>query len=170
MRRSLERHPDSRCEGVQGLAVEASRDGSGRLSLRYVLTGKVGALAIPATGAVRRADRLWEHTCFEAFVAEPGQGYLEFNFAPSGQWAAYRFDGHRRGMAPLQIAAPRIELEKGEDGLELCVSLRVSEPRPLRLGLTAVIEEVGGRLSYWALAHPPGPPDFHDAAGFALPL
>ena len=41
-------------------------------------------------------------------------------------------------------------------------------PGPARLGLTAVIEEAGGRLSYWALRHPAERPDFHDAGGFAL--
>ncbi len=38
------------------------------------------------------------------------------------------------------------------------------------VGLAAVIEETNGRLSYWALAHPPGKPDFHHLDGFALAL
>jgi hypothetical protein len=33
-----------------------------------------------------------------------------------------------------------------------------------------VIEETNGRLSYWALAHPPGKPDFHHSDCFALEL
>jgi hypothetical protein len=36
------------------------------------------------------------------------------------------------------------------------------------LGLTAVVEEENGRLSYWALKHPPGKPDFHSPEGFVL--
>ena len=39
-----------------------------------------------------------------------------------------------------------------------------------RLGLTAVVEETGGRISYWALAHPAGRPDFHRADCFVLEL
>ena len=38
------------------------------------------------------------------------------------------------------------------------------------LGISAVIEEQDGRLSYWALAHPPGKPDFHHRDCFALRL
>jgi len=38
------------------------------------------------------------------------------------------------------------------------------------LGLSAVIEETSGRKSYWALAHPPGKPDFHHTDSFALEL
>jgi hypothetical protein len=33
-----------------------------------------------------------------------------------------------------------------------------------------VIEAADGGKSYWALAHPPGRPDFHHAAGFAAHL
>jgi hypothetical protein len=36
-----------------------------------------------------------------------------------------------------------------------------------RLGLSALIEDTGGHKSYWALAHPPGKPDFHHADSFA---
>jgi hypothetical protein len=39
-----------------------------------------------------------------------------------------------------------------------------------RLGLSALIEDASGRKSYWALAHPPGKPDFHHADCFAYEL
>ena len=38
------------------------------------------------------------------------------------------------------------------------------------IGLSAVIEEIGGTKSYWALAHGRGPPDFHDPTCFAYHL
>jgi len=38
----------------------------------------------------------------------------------------------------------------------------------LLLGLAAVIEENDAVMSYWALKHPPGPPDFHRVSGFVL--
>jgi hypothetical protein len=41
---------------------------------------------------------------------------------------------------------------------------------PLHLGLSAVLEATNGDKSYWALAHPPGKPDFHHADCFALEL
>jgi hypothetical protein len=40
----------------------------------------------------------------------------------------------------------------------------------LRLGLAAVIEELDGARSYWALRHAPGAPDFHHVEGLALRL
>jgi hypothetical protein len=39
-----------------------------------------------------------------------------------------------------------------------------------RLGLSAVIEDSSGAKSYWALAHPPGKPDFHHPDCFAHEL
>jgi hypothetical protein len=38
------------------------------------------------------------------------------------------------------------------------------------MGLAAVIEEAGGTLSYWALAHSEDKPDFHASACFAAAL
>ncbi len=38
------------------------------------------------------------------------------------------------------------------------------------IGISAVIEETDGTKSYWALAHPPGKPDFHHPACFAATL
>ncbi len=40
----------------------------------------------------------------------------------------------------------------------------------LELALSAVIEQRDGGLSYWALRHAPGQPDFHHPDGFALTL
>jgi hypothetical protein len=40
----------------------------------------------------------------------------------------------------------------------------------LRLGLSAVIEDDNGSLSYWALKHPSGKPDFHHPDAFALEI
>jgi hypothetical protein len=38
------------------------------------------------------------------------------------------------------------------------------------LGLSVVLEEKNGAKSYWALAHPPGKPDFHHEDCFAHEL
>lgn len=129
-----------------------------------------GALPhIPSPAAPVRTDGLWRTTCFELFVRpEGGTGYFEFNFSPSHAWAAYRFDDYRAGMADLPLPVPMIE--PIEDGVHVAVDLSALPPGPWRAALTAVIEEQDGTKSYWALAHPPGKPDFHDPACFALEL
>lgn len=123
-----------------------------------------------------RTDGLWRHTCFEAFIRPAGaDAYFEFNLAPSGQWAAYRFSGYREGMAPLEIPAPRIAWRNTDQGNELTAEVDLSSVPELAgavwdAALTAVIEGTDGRTGYWALAHPAGKPDFHDRTGFALSL
>jgi hypothetical protein len=172
----LVHHPDAPREHVASIAVEASRPGPGLLVLSYGLAGALGQLHLPPRAVSRRADELWRRTCFEAFVMA-GTGYLEFNLAPSTEWAAYRFDRYRDGMRGVEgIAEPRIEIAATSGRFELRAMLDLYGvadwplEAPWRLGLSAVIEAAGGARSYWALAHPPGPPDFHHAAGFAIEL
>jgi hypothetical protein len=170
MRHALIPHPLSPAGAVTRLEVEVARAGD-ELALRYILTGEMSRLAIPAPATPARVDGLWNHTCFEAFVASDGDGYREFNFAPSTEWAAYRFEGYRQGMAPLEgIEPPRIRTVVTADRLETQIALTLPASGRARLGLTAVIEEVGGRTSWWALRHPAQEPDFHHAGGHALEI
>lgn len=175
MHQLLKPHPGSR--GLAAVRVEAAaaRPRTDRLVLTYTVTGQVSDIRLLPVVPAERADGLWRHTCFEAFVrAASGPAYYEFNFAPSRQWAAYRFDGYRSGMRPAEIDAPAIEVRSGPGSYTLQASLALSRLPDLppeaswRLGLSAVIEDISGGTSYWALAHPPGKPDFHHADGFAL--
>lgn len=123
------------------------------------------SVAMPAPAPAVRTDGLWQRTCVELFAASAGAaGYVEFNLAPGGAWAAYRFDGYRAGMAPLDLRAdPVISTAIADDVLILTARLALDTlpPGAVELGLSAVIEEVDGTKSYWAVAHPAGVPDFH---------
>jgi hypothetical protein len=155
---------------VTRLEAHVARQGSA-LHLRYVMAGRIGDLLLPPPGAPSRADGLWRRTCFEAFVRPAGEGYVEFNLSPSTQWAAYGFSAYRQGMRAADVAPPRVETRAGADSLELEALLDLSFLQgSARLGLSAVIEEKSGAKSYWALAHPPGKPDFHHSDCFALEL
>jgi hypothetical protein len=122
---------------------------------------------IPPPVAPERRSGLWKTTCFELFVADPGTAYREFNFSPSGAWAAYEFDGHRVGMRDTDA---RIETEISTNNKSVSLIAKVSSEfaDPASVGLTAVIEEADGVLRYWATAFAPGEPDFHAAATRSL--
>ena len=172
---ALKLHPDSLCAAATRIDVEIARPRPGTLLLSYVVTGRIGDLRRPPVTAAARRDELWRHTCFEAFIRPaPGEAYYEFNFAPSTQWAAYRFDSYRTGMRIAdEIGAPQIDVQSAPDRYALQATLELShlpDAARWRLGLAAVIEETSGRKSYWALAHPPGKPDFHHADCFAHEL
>jgi hypothetical protein len=171
MRHALTLHPDSVCAAVDSIHVDVVRTAGDVLGLRYVVTGRIGEIALPAPAASARADRLWEHSCFEAFLGDEwGEAYAELNVSPSTEWAGYRFNSYREGMRQAAFPSPRIEVEAGADRLEVKVALQLNSFGRRRLGLSAVIEEKSGAKSYWALAHPPGAPDFHHRDCFAIEL
>lgn len=178
MRQALTLHPDSHCAAATGVEVEAARPRPGALLLRYVVTGRIGDLRMPPAAAPKRAVGLWQHSCFEAFVrAAPDGPYYEFNLAPSTQWAAFGFDGYRSGLRVAgAVDTPQIELRSDAATLTLRATLDLDGLPDLpadaawRIGLAAVLEEARGGLSYWALAHPRGKPDFHHSDCFAVEL
>ena len=165
---ALAPHPSTPGAAVRSLAVEVRR-GPRDLSLRYVLTADLGRLRIAEPRPAARVDGLWRHTCFELFVALGGAAYREFNFSPSGEWAAYAFAAYRAGGLPLDCPPPEIHCQRGEEAL--VVETRVAAPEgPLRLGLCAVVEDAAETLSYWAIRHAAAKPDFHDRTSFTLAL
>ncbi|MBS0394966.1 MAG: DOMON-like domain-containing protein [Proteobacteria bacterium] len=171
----LSRHPLARWDGPEfTVRAHVALKADGAAECRFEVLGEVGALAVPVAAAPARTDGLWRHTCFEAFVARAGApAYAEFNYAPSGEWAAYAFDGYREAAPSPRLAAPAIRAWRGEGRLELAA---LTEPGAwpagarLEVGLAAVLELRSGALGYFALAHPAPRPDFHDRRGFALAL
>ena len=167
-------HPQTPARAIRGIDVAVGGAGTGILTLAFVLEGDLSGVRIPESRPSRCTHGLWQHTCFEAFVmAGEGPGYYEFNFSPSREWAACAFRGYRDG-GELEVAlAPGILVCRTGDRLELEAGIRpdcLPPGRSLRLGLSAVVEDADGVLSYWALRHPPGKPDFHHTDAFALDL
>jgi hypothetical protein len=114
MRLPLILHPDSRCGAADAIEVEVRREAPRRLAVRFHATGAIKRMALPGASfePPKRADELWRHTCFEAFVrVGDGPAYHEFNLAPSRDWACYRFDDYRSGMeAAKRVTPPGIDL------------------------------------------------------------
>lgn len=171
-------HPQTPSQSVRSIKARVRRLGNGALVLAYSVEGDFISLRMPLPASPRRGQRLWEHTCFEAFIGARGESaYYEFNFAPSGAGAAYAFKDYRDGE-PLArddvatgIAARRQNHELRLDATAHLERLVSFTPRaPLRVALSAVIEDKDGGRSYWALKHPAGKPDFHHPDSFALEL
>jgi hypothetical protein len=170
----LTRHPGTPCDAIERIEVELSYQPVA-LRVQFRLRGDVGRVILPSQRPSQREDELWRHTCCEVFVRPTKDSeYFEFNFSPSTAWAAYRFTGYREGMANAEVIAPQIMLNKTDDAVELAATFNVPKSHAsldkARIGLSCVIEELNGRISYWALAHSEGKPDFHHASGFALEL
>ncbi|HEY7641483.1 MAG TPA: DOMON-like domain-containing protein [Steroidobacteraceae bacterium] len=168
-------HPATPCDYVSAVTARVDRLSTDLLVVYYQVEGDIDQLQLPQQRRSAHTDGLWQHTCFEAFVRANGaRAYVELNFSPSSEWAIYRFDDYRRGMTPVEPAhAPKIICRRRENRLEADVDVHLTSLVPraeLQLALATVLEDLQGRISYWALAHPQGNPDFHHDAGFALTL
>jgi hypothetical protein len=125
----------------------------------------------PASRPTRR-DNLWQSTCFECFLKQEGEAaYQEWNFSPSGDWAAYDFTAERKDMAPAEIASPPyIRTEDNLTWWGLGATLSIPSDARYSLALSAVIEERTGERLFFALHHPLEQPDFHHPDCFTARL
>jgi hypothetical protein len=158
---------------VDEVVVDIGVAAGDMLVVGYAIIGELDRLRIPARGASLDPERLWAHTCCEMFVAPAlGEGYVEWNFSPSGQIARLAFSAYRKRIAsaPTMVAGPAVTMDGRALRLEARVPLPPDVGETARLSLTAVLEDATGALSYWALRHPCDRPDFHHPEGFALGL
>ncbi len=173
-------HPDTRPETAAlklwvNVDYGAAFGRNATLNMTFCVGAPASRFVIPEASEGERRDALWQSTCFEAFLrAEGDDAYAEWNFAPSGDWAAYTFDTHRAGQSLPDIAAPPyVRFEDNLTWFTLGATIAVPVQR-YALNLTAVLEEQDGTKSYWALAHPAdepdSPPDFHDPSCFVARL
>jgi hypothetical protein len=166
----LVRHPVS-SDSVTSISAHIGRS-AGSLKATFLLDGNLDFLQIPDSVPVRRGERLWQHTCFEIFLSTRMPAYREFNFSPSGEWAAYAFRTYRQEAVAvpesLRSLAIRRSGSAGQVELEAVISL--GDDNKLAVGVSAVVESKSGALSYWALKHPAGKPDFHHPDSFVLTL
>ena len=175
-RYSLIPHPDFPSVAVTAIQVDVGREG-GALELTFAVEGNLSGVAWPETEEFGRRNELWKHTCFEAFVRpDGGNAYTELNFSPSGPWAAYSFDSRRTGMRDFEPAFGEVSgglMVRGTRTSHATLrfwTFDVLGSSEWLVGLSAVIEAKDGTKSYWALAHAPGPPDFHNPDCFIATL
>jgi hypothetical protein len=168
-------HPDSRPGPVKRIVASASRTSEGGLALSYRIEGDMDKVRVAAPRTPRIGYKLWRHTCCELFLRSPGDArYREFNFSPSGEWTAYAFSAYREGtVVQDENLNPQVSAQRLDDRLELSALVDpgalVLRGR-LALGLAVVVEQEDGGMSFWALRHAPGRPDFHHRDAFALEL
>jgi hypothetical protein len=165
-----------RSQAIHGVEAIISLSAASSLAVSYRLFADINRLRMPLAAVPRRVEGLWQHTCFEAFIrTNASPDYYEFNFSPSGEWAAYSFRGYRDGRPIEDVGlSPEIVVRREADKIELDAVVRLDRlsaippGATLQIGLSAVIEDSDGKLSYWALNHPTDKPDFHHPDSFVL--
>jgi hypothetical protein len=171
-------HASVKYSALHSVVVDVAITAERELQLSYELQGRMDSIVWPPVATSCRTDELWRHTCFELFVgATAASAYDEYNFSPATSWAAYRFSAYRENRrAPDTHASPVIVHQRSaHDGVvEVTMPLTIGGAfragGRLALGLAAVIEEVGGEQSFWALKHSAAAPDFHDRGDWSAEL
>ena len=142
------------------------------LNVVYRVRGALSELLMPTPCTMpSREDDLWQETCFEVFLRRRNQPqqYIEFNFSPSGDWAFYRFRDYRKDLECPAVHDPLSITTQARDN-ELTLGTKIPWSiihdtlpgnHPLEIGLSVILKDRNGEISYWAIMHPSDKPDFH---------
>ena len=134
----------------------------------------------------KRAQNLWEETCFECFIPSPkSDAYLEFNGSPSGLWNLFSFKKYRsdRIEFPLQFdSEPKMSFVTKNDRQLECewlipltaiqqglISQGENHHQFYNIGISTVLN-TRVATTYWALKHEGIKPDFHLRSSFVYPI
>jgi hypothetical protein len=152
---ALKPHPSTPPGGIGGVSCGVSWGDAGEWVLDFIIDAPPSALRLPPATTPSRADGLWQTTCFELFLRRPGSEiYIEFNFSPSGEWAAYGFDGYRDHMHDLKVTSPRITTSDPEQSTQTLVRQTVAlgiDPDTARK-LAAATPVAPGAMARFALS------------------
>ncbi len=147
------------------------------LSIEYQLQGNLDEISIdPHALMPSRKFELWTATCFEFFIAIPGNSdYWEFNLAPSGDWNVFHLDNYRQGLQnELAFIDLPFEIDRQANSLLLTLTFDLSKivpvERSLEISVTTVIKSQQHEMSYWALTHPGTEADFHRRDSFTIKI
>lgn len=123
-----------------------------------------------------RVIKLWEKTCFEIFIKNQKDQYIEFNFSPCFEWNCFYFNQKGDALTEFEkMIRPNTDiLLSSEDFFIVCEIRKEFFPlgffdqaeTQLSVGLTSVIKDKSGINSYWALAHADTRPNFHHFDSF----
>ena len=142
--------------------------------ISYKITGDLPGIDLGIGRALHnRVIKLWEKSCFELFIKNKNDNYIEFNFSPEFEWDAFYFT--KLGDEALEyekVNSVDIDILLSMDVFHLLA--RIDKHKfpenffdgELSAGITSVIKDKKGVISYWALSHEDSRPNFHNFKTF----
>lgn len=127
------------------------------------------------TPSKERVIKLWEKTCFEFFLKNAKGEYVEFNFSPNFEWNCFYFKQKGDALKEWELMnRPSTEILLSLDHYFLVAEIKkelfpagfFDGTHDLSVGISSVIKDKKGTLSYWALSHHDTRPNFHDFRSF----
>ncbi len=126
-----------------------------------------------------RVMKLWEKSCFELFIKNADNSYIEFNFSPEFEFNCFYFAGLGDALCEYsRMDSVKIDILLSLDVFHLIAEIDKKKfPESffmnkghLKVGITSVIQDKNGSISYWALSHHDTRPNFHDFKSFKANL
>lgn len=162
-------------EGAPNISIATELNGTEDVFyISYKVQGDLPGLDLGSEGPKHaRVIKLWEKSCFELFIKNQKDNYMEFNFSPEFEWNAFYFE--KKGDALAEYARmDKVEFDilLSLDVFHLIVKIEKKKfpdgffDGELSVGITSVIKNKKGELSYWALSHQDTRPNFHDFRSF----
>ena len=120
-----------------------------------------------------RVIKLWEKSCFELFIKTEKNQYMEFNFSPDFEWNAFYFEKKGDPLKEFEkMNSVKMDILLSLEVFHLIVEIDKKKfpegffQGELTAGVTSVIKNKKGGLSYWALSHADTRPNFHHFDSF----
>lgn len=143
--------------------------------ISYKLTGDIDKIDLGDGHPKReRLIGLWNKTCFELFIKNEKNQYIEFNFSPTFEWNSFFFNKKGDDLKEYQeISSLKTDILLSYDVFLLVVEIKKQTlpqefltENKMSAGITSVIKTKESSLSYWALSHEDTRPNFHHFDSF----
>lgn len=117
----------------------------------------------------KRANKLWQSTCFEAFWGTPfAKKYYEMNVTADGRWNVYVFTDYRKPNPPEPTSDFRLHsLTVTNERLDAEFKTAI-RPKVVEAALCAVLRTQNNENYYYSAKHTGSKPDFHLREGFTI--
>ena len=159
------------CPHIDNIKIEAEIEiKNQKLYLQFSLLGSTDIYTFESFKAIKRADNLWEKSCFELFIANRiSNAYWEINISSTGEWNLYQFDAYKQGMREIELTTqPLIQTQQDQDSFTISFELDIAELNlsdSLNINLATILLTKENSRTFWTI-NPVEKPDFHNQNGF----
>jgi hypothetical protein len=143
--------------------------------ISFLLAGDLSLIDFgDSTPKKTRTMKLWEKTCFELFLKNSRDEYLEFNFSPSFEWNNFYFEKKGNPVVPFEkMQRPETDILLSIEKFFLVAEIKkeffpenFNTLNKMSAGISAVLKLKNNENSYWALSHEDSKPNFHHFDSF----
>lgn len=140
------------------------------VELTYSWTDKKKWIHFEFQPAGNRVSKLWEQTCFEAFIQPVGsKRYFEINLTINKSWNAFEFSDYRNPQPPNEFSgAELIHISIKDHQLKAQIKFEGVKFNVIKASLCSVIFLKNKSVTYWSTRHADQKPNFHHFDSFTI--